>query len=232
MASKRYRNKRCGYCGADTGPNGEGEHVLSKCFYPDSTDPKMQVLKIPACPKCNHSWEKDEAHFRTSMVACGLDITPQRTQLWETSVRSFDKPISGRGDVWAIASQLVSSPILNEYGRPYQRIFPCRDPRVVRVLKKIIRGLAYSHRRDVIADERVAVTARPLPLPIEIHEGLAPVYTVPHVFKSRAYFSDTGDFHSFWVLEFFDNVRLMGWIWDEVHHLPNSETARLPQCSY
>lgn len=150
MASKTYRNKTCGYCGRNTGPSGEGEHVLPKCFYPELTDPKIQRVKIPACPDCNNSWENDEAHFKTMLVLCGSDSTPARRQLWEGSVRSFDRPGHGVKEVRSIAAQFVPSPILNVHGSPFQRIFPHKDPRVVRVLKNIVRGLAHFQTGDVI----------------------------------------------------------------------------------
>jgi hypothetical protein len=210
MARKRYSNKECGYCGNNTGPNGEGEHVLPACFYPECTDPKIQILKIPSCPKCNDSWQKDEAHCRSVLVACGLAVTSERRQVWANSLRSFDNPISGRGDVRAVAATLVPSPILNEYGQPYQRIFPCNDPRVVRVLKKIVRGLAYHCWKKVIADERVNIRVPPYPLLPTSYDDLSTIYEVPHVFKSRACFLGEDDLHSVWILDFFDNVRIIG----------------------
>src|SRR2546427_13056683 len=102
-----YRNKPCGYCGANTGPDGEGDHVLPDSFYPQCTDPRIQRLKIPSCSKCNDLWQKDEGLFVTVMTLCGLRKTPERRQLWTKSLRCFDRPIGGKKDLWAIASQLV-----------------------------------------------------------------------------------------------------------------------------
>lgn len=214
MGSK-YRNKPCGYCGRNTGPDGEGEHVLPKCLYPKSTDPRVQRLKIPSCPNCNNSWEKDEAHFRNVIVACGPEVTGERKQLWEKSVRNFYEPLSGKGDFWAFASHLVSSPVLNEYGHPYRRLIPCSDPRAVRVLQKIIRGLAHHHNCvDVISEDRVILRPAELPLPKAFFDDLTTIFTVPHVFAARAAFTCAKEdkMHSLWVLEFLDSTSFYGFI--------------------
>lgn len=123
MASNKYRNKTCGYCGRNTGLNGEGEHVLPTCFYPELTDPKVQRLKIPACPVCNNSWEKDEGHFKTIITLCGPDETPARRQLWEKSVRSFKMPDYGEQNLRSVAAQRIASPILNAQGAPTNEFF-------------------------------------------------------------------------------------------------------------
>src|SRR5439155_800485 len=81
--------------------------------------------------------QKDEGLFVTVMTLCGLRETPERRQLWTKSLRCFDRPIGGKKDLWAIASQLVPHPILRFDGKPYQKIYPCKNPRDVAVLKEI-----------------------------------------------------------------------------------------------
>jgi hypothetical protein len=210
-----YRNKPCGYCGVNTGPEGEGDHVIPYSFYPRGTDPRVQRLKIPSCPKCNDLWERDEGLFVAVMTLCGLRETPERSELWAKSLRSFERPIGGKKDLWAIASQLVPHSILRSDGKPYQQLFPCKNPRIVAVLKKILRGLAHFHRGEIISDRRVGITHEPFPLFDELCATLTTVYTVPHVFTGRSLFSDEPEvagWHSLWVLDFLDNVRLFGWI--------------------
>jgi hypothetical protein len=210
MASKKYRNKTCGYCGKSTGPSGAGEHVLPSCFYPDLTDPKIQCAKIPACQGCNKSFEKDEAHLKTMLVMCGPESTPARRQLWEGSVRSFDRPGHGVTEVRSIAAQFVPSPILNVHGSPFQRIFPHKDPRVVRVLKKIVRGLQHFRTKNVISEDRVSLHPATIPVPAEYENCLTGVFVVPDVFSAHACFfnsSDDVEMHSLWVLKFLENAR-------------------------
>lgn len=95
-------------------------------------------------------------------------------------------------------------------GSPYQRIFPHNDPRVVRVLKKIVRGLAYSKKGDVIAEDRVGLIPPTCPPPTGFQDDFTPVYVVQHVFGAWALFfsePEASDMHSLWVLEFLENVR-------------------------
>jgi len=83
------------------------------------------------------------------------------------------------------------------------------------VLKKIVRGLAHYHCGEIISDKRVGVTHEPFPLFNELYGTLTTVYTVPHVFTGRSLFSnkpEVAGWHSLWVLDFLDNVRLFGWI--------------------
>jgi Zinc-binding dehydrogenase len=162
-----------------------------------------------------HFLQKDEGLFVTVMTLCGLRETPERRQLWTKSLRCFDRPIGGKKDLWAIASQLVPHPILRFGGKPYQKICPCKNPRVVAVLKKIVRGLAHYHCGEIISDKRVGVTHEPFPLFNELYGTLTTVYTVPHVFTGMSLFSnkpEVAGWHSLWVLDFLDNVRLFGWI--------------------
>jgi len=210
MALKRYRNKTCGYCGKNTGPNGEGEHVLPKCIYTKFGSPKIQRLKIPACPDCNNSWEADEAHFRAMLVICGPDPTAARRELWARSLRGLDRPDHGRKEALSIAQQFVPSPILNPYGRPYQRVFPHKDARVVRVLKKIVRGLTFYRTSQVIPEDLVDLQPAGPPLPTAYQNGLTALLTIPEIFSAKAFFADSGadsEVHSVWVLEFFGTVR-------------------------
>lgn len=210
-----YRNKPCGYCGTNTGPEGEGDHVVPYSFYPRCTDPQVQRLKIPSCAQCNDLWQKDEGLFVTVMVLCGLNETPERRELWSKSLRSFERPNGGRQDLWTIASQLVPQSTLQFDEKPYQKIYPCKNPRVVSVLKKIVRGLAHYHCGETIPDKRVGVTHEPFPLFNELSDDLTIVYRVPHVFTGRSLFSEKPEiagWHSLWVLDFLDNVRLFGWV--------------------
>jgi len=208
----RYRNKVRGYCGKNTGPLGEGEHVVPKCLYPETTDPRIQRIKIPSCPDCNNSWEADEAHFKTMLAMCGPNPTPAQAELWQRSLRGFDRGTHGLNEVHSISKQLVSSPILDARGHPFRRVFPHKDPRVVRVLKKVVRGLAHFQTGDIVADDRVSVLPENPPFPAYQHE-LTDVFSLPEVFIARAFFPRLAgglDLHSTWLLEFFGAVRFYG----------------------
>ena len=129
------KGKLCAYCGK---PASDREHVFPKCLYPPSKNKsKIQRLTIPACNECNNSWADDEAHFRDVMVLAGKP-GGIANELWETVQRSFKKS-DGRRRAKDIISQL--KPV---EGNNY-KIYPGRDERVIRVVKKVIRGLSHHY---------------------------------------------------------------------------------------
>ena len=130
------KEKLCAYCGK---PASDREHVFPKCLYPMSKNKsKIQRLTIPACNECNNSWANDEAHFRDVMVLAG-EPGGIANELWGTVQRSFKKS-DGKRRLKDIISQL--KPVQeNNY-----KIYPGRDERVIRVVKKIIRGLSHYYK--------------------------------------------------------------------------------------
>ena len=118
-----YRNQPCGYCGQNTADNGHGEHVFPACMYPRVlTDSTVQRVKIPACPECNRSFQRVEAHTRNTLVACGLDATPERRELWEICIRSLRRKDGGKEDGLAILAQLAAND--NANGHPQDPTLP------------------------------------------------------------------------------------------------------------
>lgn len=189
------------------------------------TDPKVQRLKIPSCPKCNDTWQKHEAHFRTVMVACGLNVTPHRQELWEAVTRGFGRGPEGERERARIRQILQPSPILTAAGVPYNKLYPHRDASVVEVVKKIVRGLTYKldPSQFIPADRLIIVDHAEAEMrpPADIVDT---VFEVPHVFTGRAFvFADpeiATKLHSTWVLDFFDNVTLCAAIMGPEYVLP------------
>jgi len=208
-----YRNKTCGYCGQPTGPTGQGEHVFPACMYPPLlTDGKVQRVKIPACRQCNFSFQADEAHARNILSACGLVPTPERIELWNTVCRSIRRKEGGIQDGLAILAQMQNHAILKPDGNPYKQIFPLRDARVVRIMRKIVRGLCFRQTEEVISDEnRVVLFPHPSdPDDLALFEK---VYQVPNVFLAYALIADRcPEVHSLWFLEFYKSVTMGGFI--------------------
>jgi hypothetical protein len=210
-----YRNRPCGYCGQNTGVQGEGEHVLPKCFYPLSADTRFQRLKIPSCGRCNDYTEADEPHARNVIAICGLDPSQERREIFKPAMRSFQRPIYGSGEAKAILSQLERQPIVNSEGTPYFKIYPLRDQRVLRVLGKIVRGLAYKRTGEAVGEE-ASVVLLPDPNEPEVTSCMEEVYHVPKVFTAWAFFTEAADRpdlpHSLWLLRFFDTATFCGFI--------------------
>ena len=146
-------NKRCAYCGAS---NPETmDHVISDLLYPASkANSKVQRLTVPACKPCNRSWADDEPHFRSVLTLAG-DPNATVRELWSGKVmRGFSK-LDGRRRVLDVWEQMRA--VQTSSGQRHQ-IFPANDPRVLRILRKTIRGLHYHHGlSSPVPDEMVWV---------------------------------------------------------------------------
>ena len=148
----RKAKGRCAYCGVAGIPLERG-HVVPKCLYPSSrrtSEPRL--ITVPECPACNRGWSDDEAYFRGVLLLAGEPNEPVR-ELWQTKLRrSLDK-----NDGLRRATELVERFVsVTVDGNERQMIYPGRDGRVIRIIKKIVRGLSYHHRvEDGIDDARI-----------------------------------------------------------------------------
>jgi hypothetical protein len=62
MGSKRFKNKRCVYCGRD-GVSDTGDHVIARGFFLPSE--RADLPQVPACQKCNNEKSRLEHHLLT-----------------------------------------------------------------------------------------------------------------------------------------------------------------------
>jgi hypothetical protein len=207
----KYRNKPCGYCGKNTGDKGEGDHVIPNTLYPSTTAPKVQRIKIPCCPACNDSWQKDESHFRTVIDMLGNRMTPERAEIWEAARRCFQIPEHGEIARKAVAELLVPHDKTGDDKESDYKMFPLRDPKFVRVMCKIIRGLSYYETDEILLnDDRVfLVNAEIEEPPAEGDDTVRVVCEVPHVFKAWCFTSEVCEgpttIHSIWTFKFYDS---------------------------
>ena len=135
------RKGTCAYCGRED-VKVDREHVIPRCLYPASkAGSKVQRITVPSCHSCNHGWSDDEAHFRNVLMMAG-EANDAVTDLWSGKTRRALRDVDG----YRRASDLLS--IMEEAqvrGVVRHKIFPARDPRVLRVVRKIVRGLVYHH---------------------------------------------------------------------------------------
>ncbi|MFT3784747.1 MAG: hypothetical protein QM770_01095 [Tepidisphaeraceae bacterium] len=155
-----YRDKPCAYCGDVTG-QGTGEHVIPHCLYPKQnlTPQQLQTsrLKVPACPRCNATFARDEPHFRSMVAASGHDPDNGRLEIMADASRSFRHPQYGRSELMSVIEYIVPMNVLGPTGMPVMQIYPIRSPRVRNIARKIVRGLCYHRFGEVIEDNRVFI---------------------------------------------------------------------------
>ena len=197
------KGELCAYCGK---PASDWEHVFPKCLYPTSkSKSKIQRLTIPACNECNNGWSDDEAHFRNAMVLAG-EPGGIANELWEAVQRSFKKS-DGRRRVKDIIPQL--KPV---EGNKY-KIYPGRDERVIRVVKKVIRGLSHNYKiMTAVPESLVWVDILNYQIQKNFLDGMAHDHKEEDIAKyDYQVLNDyKNDIYSAWIITFLGRVSFIG----------------------
>lgn len=205
--------KACAYCGKQ-GVKLTGDHVFPKSLYPASirTTTNVPLLTIPACADCNNGWANDEAHFRNILAVSG-DPNEAVNELWHSTIqRGFEQADAQKRlvDLW---EQL--HPVETDTGIRHA-VHPASDPRFVRVLKKIIRGLHYHHQLwHPVPETMVEVDILRYLVPPEFEASLPNYHRVSEIvqyqFMSFKADDDT-PMSSAWIFTFFENKRFIAWV--------------------
>lgn len=202
------KEKPCAYCGKSFAKL-DHEHVFSRCLYPASkNDSRVQRLTIPACNECNKGWSDDEAHFRNMLNLSG-EPNPTRQELWPTILRSFYE-IDGHRRVNDIFAQMRM--VNTAEGERYM-IFPGKDERVLRVMRKIIRGLSYYHGfSSPISDKRIWVDVMQFIVPQEFLDQMKYHHREPDIAEYRFQILNEEGINSAWLISFFQRVSFIGFV--------------------
>ncbi|ESY29548.1 hypothetical protein NKK48_00700 [Mesorhizobium sp. C386A] len=219
--SKR-RPARCALCGEVRLVTKE--HVVPRGLYPSSkAGSRFQRIVIPTCATCNNGTADDDAHFRNVVTIAG-DQNPAVTELWEGPItRSFGKADGRRRALDLLA---LMSPIEHETGERYM-IYPGRDPRVLRIVRKIVRGLSYRHGlRWPVSDDEVFVDV----LKTHIHEDLIASLNVAHAERDILNYrygriEDSPGIESGWLLRFYERTVFIGIVFESVEAYRRLESA-------
>jgi hypothetical protein len=200
----RRRNGVCTYCGS-TGVPLERGHVVPKSLYPDSRKTsRLQLITVPECATCNRGWSDDEAHFRTVLLLAGEPNDSVR-EIWTTKAAPSFSHADGRRRVLDIWERLVPVEVEN---MARHMIYPGRDERVIRIIKKIVGGLSHFHGIESRVDpSRIFADVLRYPVPDELwregtfHERESDIFR----YWFRSYEDDREkELSSLWILTFFD----------------------------
>jgi len=196
---------RCAYCGE---PGAETiDHVIPRCLYPGGIAPD-EYLTVPCHSACNRAFSRAEPGFKEDISAAGANEAAAATRV--SVLRSFARP-EGRNAGPKLLARLDGG-----------RIFPIRNSDTVRIIRKIVRGLAYYHGLVAsVPDDAVKVTPARFEIPPAFVTE-ARIHEVRHaeVFECLGFLvTDFGpddaspeDVHSFWRLRFYDRVWFDAWI--------------------
>ena len=199
--------KACSYCRVS--PATDKEHVFPRNLYPESkATSRVQRLTIPACSTCNGSWSDDEAHFRNTLALAGEPNAP-RGELWDGPIgRSLFEQPDGVRRIRDLIGRLRPVEI---DGRQRYKIYPGEDPRVVRVMKKIVRGLSHHHGiESAVPESRVWVDIQRYPIQEDFLSEMSYRDREADIAQYRYAVVGEYDIQSAWLVTFFEKVTFLG----------------------
>ena len=198
----------CAYCGTVV-TKPDREHVFPTCLYPPSKmKSKVQRLTVPACNKCNNSWADDEAYFRNVLVLAGENPNPVRQELWETTILRSFKEIDGFRRKHEIIENLKPITLNNEEN---YMVYLGKDERVMRIVRKIIRGLSYNHKIIYpVSDEQVWADILKYTVSQELLDQLEHHHREQDIVEYRYQVMNEPGYSSAWYITFFKKVTFIG----------------------
>lgn len=206
---------RCAFCGHTTDARTR-EHVVSKCLYDGTvTDPKVQRLVVPACKKCNNSWAKDETTFRNAVAL--TTYTPQTRAVFDRVMRSVTAGKYAEHEARRLRDMIrvVQTPTGirlkiypgGEVGGAGKG--PKADPRVLRVVRKIVRGYSYEIGMNwPVPDEKVRAVINPAGIPADVIQGANYDHRDPRIFQCwyTKMPDDDQEIESAWAMCFYERI--------------------------
>lgn len=213
---KSPSTNRCVYCGVffDKTTNlRTKDHVPPNGLYPESRRTNsLQLLTVPVCTSCNASMADDEVHFRSLLMLAGDNPNQARIEKWATSVRdSFAHP-DGPKRLIDLVDRL--EPAIVD-GRARHRVYPDRDERVLRVVRKIVRGLSFHHGLTwPVQDEWIHAEVLRYRIPPGFEdeiEGVGWYHVERDVLEYRFGAGEDG-VNFWWLLTFYEACTFAAWI--------------------
>jgi hypothetical protein len=198
------REKHCAYCGA---PASTVDHVIPSALYPPSkAASSIPRVTVPACEPCNNGWSSDEAHFRNVMLVSG-EPTPAVRELWEGKTRRSFTYADGRKRARDLAELLV--PIVTAAGDRHM-IFPAKDERITRIVRKTVRGLCHHHGLlSPVHDGQVLAIINEFMIPPEFLADMTSGVSELDVLDYRYSLVEVPEIHSGWLLTYYGRTTFL-----------------------
>jgi hypothetical protein len=189
----------CAYCGV-AGLQLEREHVIPRCLYPKSrSGSRTQRITVPACSACNRGYSDNEAHFRNVLLIAG-EPNDAVQELWSTKTNPSFYEADGYRRLTQLFEQMESAHV---DGQPRSIIYPAKDEKVKRVLRKIVYGLSYHHTIDpTVKGKEIELEILKFSLP----HPFSFLYSEPGIVRYWYEVYDEGQVRSAWLLNFFDRL--------------------------
>jgi len=207
MAKKR-KPTLCSYCGEVTS-DWNREHVIPAQLYPLSkSKSKVQRLVVPSCRRCNSSWQDDEVHFRNMMTF--IASNPVSKEVWATAMRHLGNQPDGLRRSLEVLQRI--EPVEKDGTTDYI-IDTEGDEKVMRVVRKVIRGLCHHHRLFcALPDQRVHAKLTEYPFPAGMYDDLTGHHRERDILEYWFELDQFEEAHSVWTLVFFGSVAFLGYV--------------------
>ena len=142
------------------------------------------------------------------MLALAGDPNAARRELWETTIlRSFNE-VDGSKRVSDLIVRMKPAKVA---GSERHMVFPGEDERVMRVVRKIIRGLCHYHNvMSPVSEQRVWADVLRYAIPQEFLEQMSYYHREPDIVEYRYQVLNEEGINSAWLLTFFEQVTFIG----------------------
>lgn len=201
MSSKR--KQRCALCGEYRLVTKD--HIPPRGLYPTFREANnARRITVRSCAECNNGSADDDVHFRNVVLLAG-EASPTVLELWEGPVRRSLDQVDGHRRALDIFS--IMKPAPDVPGDRY-RIFPADDPRILKTVRKIVRGLSHHHGiQTAVHDEQVLADVQRGAVPDELFEAMTAHDVDARVFDYRLIVSDQFPYaSSLWLLRFYQRT--------------------------
>jgi hypothetical protein len=147
---------------------------------------------------------------------------PAVRELWEGKTRRSFGYVDGARRRRDLILQIV--PIHTEQGERHL-VYLARDPRVMRVVRKVIRGLCYNHGLlSPVLDEQVWADVQRFEVPPAFLDDMTYSHAEQDILHYRFGVIDDPDIHSSWLLTFFERTFFLGIVFRSIEARTRIET--------
>jgi len=162
-------------------------------------------------------------HFRNLLLVAG-EATPTVRELWDGKARRSFGYSDGRRRIRDLVSQMV--PVPTASGERHM-VYPGRDERVMRIVRKVVRGLCHHHELlSPVADAQVWGDVQRFEIPPEFLAAMTSAHAEEDVLQYRFGVIDEPDIHSSWLLRFFERTPFFCIVYQSVEARKRVEADR------
>jgi hypothetical protein len=156
------------------------------------------------------------------MIVVAGDPNSAATRVWEAIRRSFTEQCDGPRRLEDLYNQFESVTV--ESQKRY-KVYPANDPRIMRIVRKIIRGLCYYHQlMPYVPDNLVWSDVLRLEIPHDVLDVLHYHHRDPEIIQYGYCPIEIEDMHSLWVLQFYGRTTFVGTIARKMENLNEVKT--------